>query len=229
VVVGVAHTSLYGDIVIGIPYNKRHMFDTENQTNHVGSSGYGYRPSYGNRNSIATNNPYLGAPVATPNYRRASVATPYRRNPYADLDVDLSTSHYHRPTTGGKLNYYEDEDYDYPRRGPSSFTGLHARAQSAQRQLEGIPEFHVHSAAAPSRAVSSAPTFRAPYTNYYGGTGAPATTSYGSAPSYGPSAPAGSPGSKLPPKATKLPVSEARRKVRDLLCKTKNDPRYFDD
>jgi len=35
--------------------------------------------------------------------------------------------------------------------------------------------------------------------------------------------------SSLPPRAPKPPISEARRKVRDLLCKTKNDPRYFDD
>jgi len=230
VVVGVAHTSLYGDIVIGIPYNKRHMFDAE-VTNHTG--GNNYKKTYpnfaGSRHSIATNSPHIG-PVSVsrsvkPNYRRTSVATPYR-NIYDDEDDVISTPSRYKPR-----KHYDslEDDLDWPETRPASMSALKGRAQSVQRQLDGISEFQVNSSSV-GRPVAAAPSYRAslPPSGASRAT-LPPSGAYTGGSSGGSSSAAGFPPSGQPRKYTKPPISEARRKVRDLLCKSKNDPRYFED
>jgi hypothetical protein len=224
VVVGVAHTSLYGDIVIGIPYNKRHMFEQDN--NHHGASKYNsYNgPSFAYRNSVAPRHPTIGNVSVTPNYRRASVAVPFR-NPYEGMDEVISAPSRYRP----KKHYDDLEDeIDWPtRRPPSSVSSLRGRAQSVQRQLDGIPEFQTYSSGSRGRASSVAPAYSSPMP-------ASAPISVSSYPrSYvGGSTSGSGVVSGLPPaprRSSKPPVSAARQKVRDLLCKSKNDPRYFED
>jgi hypothetical protein len=104
--------------------------------------------------------------------------------------------------------------------------------------IAGTPQFQFYDSVAPAgvtinrpRAASSIPTFRAAgassatssvvpaastgYSGSYGGGGSSGVTS----------APAASGGYG---KYTKPPISETRRKCRDLLCKSKKNPHYFD-
>jgi hypothetical protein len=203
VVVGVAHTSLYGDIVIGIPYNKRHMFNIENEAKPVGNG-----PNFVKRSSVAS----PGGAGAL-NYRRASVAASPRRNPYEDLELEiLSTPQSSRPRSRAsskqRFALEDDDDDDVSAR---KFANLRGRAQSLQRQLDGRSEPRAPSLTRVVPPSAPAASVSAPYY---------------STPAY--TAPSGGANARLPPRAQKPPMSEARRKARDLLCKTKNDPHYFD-
>lgn len=227
VVVGVAHTSLYGDIVIGIPYNKKHIFDAEfDGTNNYGGNNYKRHsyapPQVSNRYSVSA---YSTVPTVTsvpprPSaYRRASVAVPYK-NIYDDYeDIVSPPPPRYRGSVATKRYDPMEYEVDWPTRRPTeTVNSLKGRAQSVQRQLGGIPEFHVYNPSAP-RAASVAPTY--------------GTSSYG-APTHGASSYGGgssSAGAGLPPAQPrqKRPVSEARRKVRDVLCRSKNNPHYFED
>jgi len=227
-VVGVARTAQYGDIVIGIPYDKKHMFDTQ-VTNHTGGNNYRKTyPNFANRYSMAGNSPYIGSVAVDvkPNYRRASVALPYR-SIYDDIEYDTYTpSRY-----GSTSKRYDPIDYEieWPTKRPASIAALTGRAQSVQRQLDGIPEFQLYTPTlSTSRPVSRPPSFRPPSVAPVSRASVPPSIGSSSGGSYG-GAPASSAAANQSRKYTKPPVSEARRKVRDLLCKSKNDPRYFDD
>jgi len=211
VVVGVAHTSLYGDIVIGIPYHKRHMFDLDG--NELGSSAY-KAPSNGARHSIANNYRNIGTVVTPPSSRRGSISGPsYRRSSvsvpsnrrvlYDDVDEYLSSTPRYR--SSGNSGY--SSDY------PSGRPPLPGRASSVQRHVDG-PDYSSYSSY-PPRSSNPAPVYSSSVTIPY--------LSSGSYPSSTSSMP------PIPPKTyNRPPVSEARRKVRDLLCKSKNDPKYFE-
>jgi len=248
VAVGVAHTAQYGDIVIGIPYNKRHMF--QNNNNHYkGGNNYKsynnykpyYYPSFANRHSVAPSYPSIGAVSVTPNYRRASIAVPYRSAYEADLGVSASPYSYYSGRQYG--SGYTDLSAPGTR---DSVAALRGRAQSVQKQLEGVPQFQFFDSVAPAgvsitrpRAASSIPTYRAAGASVvstpvvsavgkaysggsYSGSGYSGGGYSGGASVGGGAVPA------APGKYTKPPVSETRRKVRDLLCKSKKDPHYFD-
>lgn len=234
VVVGVAHTAQYGDIVIGIPSNKKHLFQDNNNNNHYkgGNNHYKsyYYPSFANRHSIAPSYPTVGAVSVTPSYRRASIAVPYFNS--HDYGVDVVTSPYY--SAGSR----------------ASVAALKGTAQSVQRQLQGIPQFQFFDAEAPAgvtinrpRAASSIPTFRAAgssvastsssvpaVSSAYKGSGGYSGGYSGGSSSAGGSYSGGSSAAGVPQfgKYTKPPVSDTRRKVRDLLCKSKNNPHYFD-
>jgi len=121
-----------------------------------------------------------------------------------------------------------DDELDWPDKRPASVASLRGRAaQNLQRQINGAGEFHAYHA---GRPVASVPSYlppsgaaRPPSRGSRVGEGAYVPPS-GAQPSYS----SGS-SSQQPKKYSKPPVSEARRKVRDLLCKSKNDPRYFED
>lgn len=214
VVVGVAHTSLYGDIVIGIPYNKRHMFDMDTDNPQGGNNYRVYRPSAGSRHSISsTSYPSIGTVVVAPGSRRASISVPH--NPISssrgyrgrsvlndDIDEYLSSTPRFRST-----GYHHNYDQDLNLGKPPISSSYGGRASSVQRQLNGVSDYK--------------PTVSYSAPLYSSGSGAPYTSSLPPASS-----------SAIPPKAprnvSRPPVSEARRKVRDLLCKSKNDPHYFD-
>jgi len=232
VVVGVAHTSLYGDIVIGIPYNKRHMFEQDN--NHIGASTY--KPTAASRHSLATH-PSSGSAVKS-DYRRTSYASPRRSVSLYDHDDDEIISKPSRYVARKRYDDLEDE-IDWPSTKPT-VTSLRGRAQSAQRQLNGIPEFQMHGSPtfrASSIGPGAVPSSPAAGRSYSGMPSSSAGSSYGTssyngAASRPPTGFSGSANTGLPkqlPRAPKPPMSEARRKVRDLLCKSKNDPRYFED
>jgi len=239
VVVGVAHTSLYGDIVIGIPYNKRHMFEQDN--NHVAASTY--KPNFASRHSIA-NYPTTGPVSVNSNYRRTSYVAPPRKVLYDDDDNEIISKPTRRSVSKKRYEDLEDE-VDWPS-SRTSVASLRGRAQSLQRQLNGIPEFQSHSYSAgrassigPSAAPSSSAAVRS-YSAVPASSYSSPASSYSSVPASSYSSPAtssysgaaGLPPSGMPkqlPRAPKPQMSDARRKVRDLLCKSKNDPHYFDD
>jgi len=156
-------------------------------------------------------------------------------------------SYYYPSFAGNRHSIAPSYKYENgPTTGPrDSVAALRGRAQSVQKQLEGIPEFQFFDTVAPSgvsitrpRAASSIPTYTAAGSSvkttpsaYVPHSGASSAYSGGfsggsSAGTGGSSAGAG--GLPVPGKYTKPPVSETRRKVRDLLCKSKNNPHYFD-
>jgi len=240
VVVGVAHTAQYGDIVIGIPQDKKHLFQTNNN-HYKGGNNYKsyYYPSFANRHSIAPSYaPSVGTVSVTPAYRRASIAVPYRGVYDSGLDVSPTSYSYYSGTSAPT----------------TSVAALRGRAQSVQKQLAGTPQFQFFDSVAPAgvsvsgfgshstfstaktvpepytsvrpRAASSIPTFRAAGSSVKSSPSVPAASTGYSGGSYGGGSSSGA--LPAPGKYTKPPISDTRRKVRDLLCKSKKDPHYFD-
>lgn len=201
----VSRAPAYSSVVVGVPYKKY----PETTTNHVTNNHSLYVPR---RHSYAPANG-LGS---VSNYRTSLPRVPAYKSLYDDVDEILSTPR-HR---GASVKRYNDSDLEVEWPTMKPLTSLKGRAQSVQRQLDGIPEFQVYTPSR-ARAASTVPTFSsvpAPSPVF------PRIVSSGS--SLPP--PAAAP-TNAPRKPNRPPVSEARRKVRDLLCKSKNDPHYFAD
>jgi len=167
---------------------------------------HSFASNYRNIGTVVTPPSSRRGSVSGPAYRRASVSVPTnRRVLYDDVDAYLSSTPRYR--SSGSSGYSSD----YPSGRPPLAPG---RASSVQRHVDG-PDYSSYSSYSPRGSNTTAPVYSSSVTIPYLSTGAsPSSTS------------------SMPPKPPKTysrpPVSEARRKVRDLLCKSKNDPSYFE-
>lgn len=249
-VVGVAHTSQYGDIVIGIPYKKRFMFNAQHDSDaletqslppvhlvnvptRVSSAPAYYHSAASHARNLAL--PYSRASYAGPfnvggdvgaarhhvttsggnvddvisikssASAAAAARTPKRSTKTLDIEADIASSIFGDEISAPVRPPTVSKDYQavlsryMPSNGPKSLTTL---SENELDRKYGQILTSMKPRMSPRPSVSSSTTH---------------TREYSSLP------PAG------PPKPKKAPVSGARKKLRELLCRSKGNPRYFDD
>lgn len=262
-VVGVAHTALYGDIVIGIPYKKRFMYSIQRELDDMDtqptSAGRGIQqwrvgsvpPSThfvkARPGSIAVPN---GPPTVnlTKPYSRASYAGPgsytIRSQPAiyrapldaSDLDDVISTKSYPGAVLRGRSSASSSR---YPRIGVSTY-----QTDAIENDVDFDNSDAVNQLTALKRDARSMLSRyslppAAPTNGPRAFTASELDQKYGqilsslqsqqrvrplSEYNYSTST---IPGAER--KARRPEVSETRRKLRELLCRSRNDPHYFDN
>jgi len=257
VLIGLAHTAQYGDINIGLPYSKRHLIQDNNHYKGGNNYKSYYYPSFANRYSVAPNY-YPSSVSSSPAYRRASIAVPYRNiydSYYAGLqqaEPTISASRNSVAALRGQAQTVQRQLQGTPsfqffdNTAPagistSTFTStrpVRAASIAPTISIAGTPSFQFYDSVAPAgvtisrpRAASSVPTFRAAGSSSSSSSVPAASSAYrggGSSVSGGTSTSGAAPVSGGYGKYTKPPISETRRKCRDLLCKSKKNPHYFD-
>jgi hypothetical protein len=258
-VVGVAPTALYGDIVIGIPYRKQFMFGVQHGLDavedyhrhpvatRVTSPYFAYknRPLYDSLYDDVDVTPYRRSTYASPSsYVPQLHARPYVSPPSAPYVPGARISHYGYPVArapAARLAHAHSEyelDLATPRAPPrESLSNLRLRATLARDKANehktlldrylpadlGRPPIGVsHSYDASNRGLTG------------GNAGWPSTDFRATAPTHSyPStgsstAAAAATGGASSSKPFKPQISETRQRVRELLCKSKRDPHYFD-
>lgn len=247
-VVGVAHTSVYGDIVIGIPYKKRFMFNAQHDTDsfdtqslppiHVNvptrvSSAPAHYHSTAAAGSHTRNlsQPYSRASYAGP-YNASDVGhvittsgsdvddvisiksypaptaarTPRRSQKTRDIEEDIANSIFGDtgavpPTTASK-DYKTVLSRYVPSNGPK--TSLTTLSDKELDRKYGQILTSMQPKLSPRPSVTSSTSQAKEYSH-----------------------------SSLPPPGPQKPkrpaMSGARKKLRDLLCRSKGNPHYFED
>jgi hypothetical protein len=287
-VVGVAHTALYGDIVIGIPYKKRFMFNAQRDLDdmdtqslpalHIGDNAavrvLHQAPNFAPTSSSTRRTNYLPIPQATSElsapYSRASYAgptgfnhvgtkryyhpfarqvppAPSRRSPLLVDDDDLylqdyddlvSTKSY--PVTGSrrpvppKARHQKTEDLENDIASSIFGDAYSDRLSTLSKDYKTILNRYMPAKNGP-RTAASLPDNE--LDRKYGQILASMQPRMSSSLSRPPAGTTPYHGythtSSLPPPTVAQPMkpvmSETRRKLRDLLCRTRGDPNYFDN